>query len=625
MELHLVPLRLAVLAKRLIARFGLRPDVFVLPLAVVIGVATSILAVVFHELIRFIRDQLYLRSGPELLYGRGLALLIAIPAAGGLVVGLVSRYVLRAKEGHGVVDVMESVIRSRGFVKPLSAVEKILTSAVTIGTGGSAGAEGPIVQIGAAVSSAVGNLLSLDRRHMPLLIGCGSAAGISSIFHSPIGGVLFTLEVILRDFSIRTFGPVVVASVVANITTQWSFSSMGLEGYHALFVAAPFQQLTDLALSWTHAGVFLGLGILCGLVGVSLTMMMRASERAFAPLQRLGPIKPAIGGALLGVLGMVYILFFGWMLNTPKPIPFDQYPMPAFFGDGYGVIHSMLTGSFGAATNSGSIVLLLSVLIAFKLIGTCVTLSSGGSGGVIAPSIFLGAALGSLTGSLLHAGSVSVVPTRVLALVGMGGVLVAVVHSPLASILILFELTQDPGVVVPAMLVTVTATGIARLIFSDSVYTMSLHRRGLRPGGAVDQSFLRQLTVERVSLDSIIRVRPNDTIEHLIEVAMQTKADNFLVVDEGGHMVGMIVGEDLKVASISRETGMLVTAADVMRQSVPALTTLDDLATAMDLFTEANLESIPVRLASHSGAVIGFLSRDTLMRLYQKRIFDASE
>jgi CIC family chloride channel protein len=284
----------------------------------------------------------------------------------------------------------------------------------------------------------------------------------------------------------------------------------------------------------------------------------------------------------------------------------------------------MLTGSFGAAKSSSSIILLLSVLIVFKLVGTCVTLSSGGSGGVIAPSIFLGAALGSLAGSSLHAGGIDVVPTRVLALVGMGGVLAACVHCPLASILILFELTQDPGVVVPAMLVTVTATGIARLIFPDSIYTMSLHLRGLRPGGSIDQVFLRRLTVEQISLDAIVRVKPDDTIEHLIEVAMQSKADNFLVVNEGGQMLGMIVGEDLKIAAISHEAGMLVTAADLMRQSVPTLTTIDDLATAMDLFAEADLESIPVRLASQRGAVIGFLSRDTLMRLYQRRILEAA-
>lgn len=308
-----------------------------------------------------------------------------------------------------------------------------------------------------------------------------------------------------------------------------------------------------MALSWSHAGVFLGLGLLCGVIGVSQTVMMRATERAFAPLHRLGALRPAVGGAMLGALGVLYILVFGIILKTAKPIPFEQYPMPAFFGDGYGVIHSMLTGSFGAAKNPSSIILLLGVLIVLKLVGTCVTLSSGGSGGVIAPSIFLGATLGSLAGMVLHAGGIDVLPTRMLALVGMGGVLAAVVHSPLASILILFELTQDPGVVVPAMLVTVTATGIARLIFPDSIYTMSLQLRGLRPGGSVDQSFLRRLTVEQVTLDSIVRVEPDDTIERLIEVAMETKADNFLVVDDQGQMVGMIVGEDLQVAAISHE------------------------------------------------------------------------
>src|SRR5262249_30989398 len=160
--------------------------------AVLIGIITAAAAVGFHILIDRIRDIFYERMGPELLYRNGLILLIVFPALGGLIVGIISHYITRSREGHGIVDVIESVARTSGFVRPGVAIEKIVTSAVTIGTGGSGGAEGPIVQIGAAIASGVGQLFRFARHQMPVLIGCGSAAGISAIFNAPIGGVLFT-------------------------------------------------------------------------------------------------------------------------------------------------------------------------------------------------------------------------------------------------------------------------------------------------------------------------------------------------------------------------------------------------------------------------------------------------
>src|SRR6266516_3263891 len=223
-----LPPRSRLLVTRLLGRFGLSEASILVPLAVLVGVVTAVAAVAFHELIRLIRDHLYRLDlyglDPSFLYGKGIFLLILIPALGGLAVGAFSTYVMRAREGHGIVDVLESVIRGGGAnIRARVAVEKILTSAVTIGTGGSAGAEGPIVQIGASIASGVGKVFQVARPHWPVLIGCGSAAGISAIFNSPMGGVLFTLEVVLRDFSIRTLTPLVIASVIANFSTQAIF------------------------------------------------------------------------------------------------------------------------------------------------------------------------------------------------------------------------------------------------------------------------------------------------------------------------------------------------------------------------------------------------------------------
>src|SRR5205814_1515385 len=196
--------RLRLLTDRALTRLGLSENVFLLVLAVLIGVVTAAAAVGFHELIQFIRYSLYTRVGPDLLYGRAVVLLILLPALGGLAVGVITRFILREREGHGIVDVMESVMRSSGVIKPRSAVEKIVTSAITIGSGGSAGAEGPIVQIGAAIASGVGQIFGVGRAQVPLLIGCGSGAGLSALFNSRVGGDVLSLGVIVGELSALT-------------------------------------------------------------------------------------------------------------------------------------------------------------------------------------------------------------------------------------------------------------------------------------------------------------------------------------------------------------------------------------------------------------------------------------
>ena len=366
------------LLTRVLARLGVGEGGILVPLAVVIGVVTAGAAVGFHELIVFIRDHLYRpeRYGldPSFLYGKGLLLLVALPALGGLAVGCFSRYVMHAREGHGIVDVLETVTRGGGSnLRPLVALEKILTSAVTIGTGGSAGAEGPIVQIGASIASGVGQLFQVARPHYPVLIGCGTAAGISAIFNSPIGGVLFTLEVILLDFSLRTFTPVVVASVIANVTTQAVFRFLDPEtAQYAIFVLPPWVKDDVVKLTWGGVVNFMLLGVACGVVGAALTRLMYRAEDWFGRLRVPRALKPALGGAAMGLLGVGYVLVFAWaLLGRHKPVGGDYYPMPAFYGDGYGVVQRLLDGAFfGQFTQHWQVVALLACLVLLKTVAT---------------------------------------------------------------------------------------------------------------------------------------------------------------------------------------------------------------------------------------------------------------
>jgi chloride channel protein, CIC family len=623
--------RLRVLSTRFFRRIGLGEDSFLLILAVLVGVVTAFAAVGFHETINFIRDSLYLHFGPDLLYGSGMWLLVLFPAAGGLAVGLIARYVLRGREGHGIVDVMESVIRSSGFQHPLVAIEKILTSGITIGSGGSAGAEGPIVQIGAAIASGVGGFFGLARRHMPILTGCGCAAGISAIFNAPFGGVLFTLEVILQDFSIRAFTPIVVSSVIAQVTTLAIFQELAHlhhihDTYRAIFEMPHDESLMHGMLSWGQVANFALLGVVCGFTGLAMTRLMYFTEKFFHNLRLPRPLVPALGGVLLGLGGVVYVLLFGrLLLHRLKPFDFGTYPSPAFYGDGYGVVQQLLVHTFpGYVAFSGRLLTLLIFLCVIKIVGTCLTLSSGGSGGVIAPSLFIGATAGGVLGILLQRGGhFDNLQPELYALVGMGAVLAAVVHAPLASILIVFELTRDYGVMLPAMLACVMATTIARVVFQDSIYTQSLRRRGLRLSSAVDLSLLRRLSIEQVKLEPAAFVRPADPFKKILDMTAATGAGDFAVIDESGNYLGMVVADDIKTALMEPEAIPLLTCGELLRSDIAPMKNTDDLEGVMETFTRLDVGRLPVVTAYAPNRVIGFISRNGLMRRYQEELIQA--
>jgi CIC family chloride channel protein len=603
---------------RLMTRLGLREHYVLLPMAVLVGVITAAAAVAFHAAINAIRDLLYASQSVKFLYGHGVWVLVLLPALGGLAVGLFTVYIVRAREGHGIVDVMESVMRNRGVIKPLSAIEKIITSAITIGTGGSAGAEGPIVQIGAGIASGVGLLFQVAREEMPILVACGSAAGISAIFDSPIGGVLFTLEVILLDFSIRAFAPVVLCSVIANVTMRAIFTHFLHEKAHAIFVL-PAMGTSMFEMNWSTVPGLLLLGLASGVAGVSLTRLMYWTDETFHRLPIRREMRPAVGGALLGALGVVYVVVFGWiMLGQDKPFAAEHYPMPAFFGDGYGAVQPLLTGTFYTdfVQHSTKLLLLLLFLCVAKVVGTCLTLGSGGSGGIIAPSLFLGATTGALLGVMLKVLHMTHHEPGFYAIIGMGAVLAAVVHGPLSSILILFEVTGQRDIILPAMLVCVAATGTARLIFPDSVYTLTLRRRGVRVGTGADLTVLRRLTVEQLSLEPVTILRANTPLERLVELSVTTGATDFIVGDEDSEYAGMVTGDDLKNAMINREAIPLLLAGDLARGDLPCVRNADDLASVLEIFSRYEVARLPVCLTSNPKRIIGMVSRRALMNRY---------
>ena len=328
---------------------------------------------------------------------------------------------------------------------------------------------------------------------------------------------------------------------------------------------------------------------------------------------------------MLGALGIVYVLVFGRLVfGQLKPFNFEHYPMPAFFGDGYGVITRLLSGEFYQQAGGalfGQWMLLLVFLLVAKILATCLTLSSGGSGGIIAPSLFLGATAGAVLGMLLQAtGWFAHVEPRLYALVGMGAVLAAVVHAPLASMMICFEVTEDYKVLVPAMLACVIATGFARLLFRDSIYTLTLRLRGVRMGTNADLSLLRRLTVEQVGLEPATVVRRGDPFQKVLDLSADTGATDFVVADDQGAYAGLLTAEDIKTALLQREAIPLLLAGELMRTDVPPVRNSDDLLSVLDQFARHDVARLPVMLAGDSGRVVAMISRAGLMRRHQKAL-----
>jgi len=391
-------------------------------LAVLIGLGGGLGAVGFQHLIEFFH-WLFMGKFRSLLGHHYL--LPLVPAVGGGIVGfLVLRWAREAK-GHGVPEVMAAVATDEGRIRPRIVLIKSLASALCIGSGGSVGREGPIVQIGSALGSSLGQFFALSGQRLSILVGCGAAAGISATFNAPIAGVIFALEVIVGDFTIRAFSPIIISSVLATTLARHVL------GDNPAFTVPQYQAVSPYEL--LYYGL---LGVLAGGLAVTFTRSLYRLEDFFEGLPISQYAKPAIGGLLIGAIG----IFF-----------------PQVFGVGYDTITDTIHNRFG--------VLLIAAFFLAKFIATSLTLGSGGSGGIFAPSLFMGAMMGGIFGHAVHGltPQITALPGA-YALVGMGAFVAGTTHAPLSAMLILFELTDDYQIILPLMLATTISTLIAKRI-----------------------------------------------------------------------------------------------------------------------------------------------------------------
>jgi CIC family chloride channel protein len=507
--------------------------------------------------------------------------IVIAPAIGGLVVGPLIWFLAREAKGHGVPAVIRAVHERGGRISPMIALVKTVASAVTLGSGGSLGREGPVVQIGASLGSAVGQLLGVTPKQLRMLAAGGSAAGLAAIFNAPLGGAFFSLEVIVGSFAMEAFGPVVVASVAATVVSR------AVLGDHPVIKAGEYRLEHTYELL-----VYVILGLVSGATAVLFTRGIAAGVGLFERVKLPEWLKPSIGGAVVGLMAVSV---------TPR-----------ILGNGYDTVEALMNGE--------NLEVLLVGLVLVKLVATCVSLGSGGSGGVFGPTLFMGAVLGSFVGKLAGI-LIHVAPTQAYALVGMAAFVAGATHAPVSMVLMIFEMSGNYTIVLPLLIASSIASILAKRLYPESVDTVLDARRGHRVHKNVEEMALGNITVgqaARVLPDAVVTV--GSPVRDVLVRFLALRTELVAVVDKEGRYRGVIPARGLKESAQEVEdAGRSLVALDIMRTDLPTLAPHEPLTRAIDRFHGVDTDALPVVRPGDSHFV-GFLSEGDIVSAYRNEL-----
>lgn len=558
---------------------GVAGNTFLIVAAGAIGLLTGAVILLFNWSVEFSGSWfLGLFSSAKGGDAWSWVLIPLIPAFGGLCVGLLNTHVFRGGSGHGVTEVIMVTRFSRGFIRKRIVLQKLIGASLSIGSGGGGGREGPIVHVGAAVASILSSVLRLSRDHARTLIACGAAAGISGIFNAPIGGVMFVLEVILGDFRVKTFTPVVVASVAATALTRNAY------GAFALVHSPPIGAIAAHEYVW-----FVVLGLCIGIAAAGFTRTVGVVEHVLYKYVRVSAsIKPAIGGLAAGIC----ILFLPMLMeHTYDPV--------------------------NAALDSSYPVWILLVAGIMKPVHAAFTVGSGGTGGLFAPALKSGAMLGSAFGLMLmwlHPGmAASATP---YAVAGMGAMLAGTMHAPLTAILMVIEISGDYGIVLPAMLSSVLAVLVAQRLLAASIYTRDLDPSSGRIGSFAYLPLLSSIDVGQLVDRSAPVVPLVLPLRQVLALFEQSESSALLVTDDDGRYRGIIEFEDVRTFITDAASASTLLAADVMLDGVALVHEETTLDVVMKLFDTGGWTALPV-VHAESGRPVGILGSHEVHRFYR--------
>lgn len=503
------------------------------------------------------------------------------PALGGLLAGGILYWGLKLAGPQGPTNILEVVVAGDGRLRLRGALVKTLSSMVSIGTGASIGREGSITQLTATLSSKWGQLSDWQPYRLRLLVACGAASGLAAAYNAPVSGAVFAALIVLGNFSMNLFGPLVFASVISTMVTRF----FGIGPWYVV-PELEFHQITE--LPW-----FLLLGLLSGGAGALFLKMLRFSEDAFARLNWPIYIRMGLAGLMVGALAI---------------------KVPEVWGNGFSVTNEILHENYG--------VLFLLGLFLAKLVATVVTVGSGTVGGVFTPTLFIGAAVGSLFGSLVHwAGWGTSLQVGAFALVGMGSVLSATIHSPLLALIMIFEISLNYSLIPPVMLACAISTLVARRLHADSIYTEPLRKKGFeleRESQQIGAATLR--TVGELMREPVPPLRETASFREIVDRFL-TSPNNFLpVVDAQQRLLGIVALHDLKEYLTMGFEFSGVIAYDVMRPPPACLTPNQKLLDVLPILLASELRNIPVVSSLTEFRLVGALVRSEALGLLSEAI-----
>lgn len=572
---------------------------FLLLLSLLVGLLSALAACFMKWLIQSIEWILtfhFDRTEGQWLY-------LIYPFIGIVLTMLFVKYVVHDDIGHGITKVLFSISRKQGHLRKHNCWSSIIASSLTIGFGGSVGAESPIVLTGSAIGSNMGSLFKLDHRTLMLLIGCGASGAIAGIFKAPIAGVVFTLEVLMIDLSMSSLLPLIIASLTATCVAY------ALTGTNAMF---DFQLNEPFAIGQIPATLILGL--LCGFLSLYFTRITLRVERAFSRL-KYGWTKIAIGGTLLALLIFLF---------------------PPLYGEGYSTINTVLNANsadnFNALLNNSILynspqylLLYIAAIILLKVFASTATNASGGCGGLFAPSLFLGC-LGGLLFSLTWNDvqfTSTMLPAHQYALLGMAGIMSGVFHAPLTGVFLIAELTGGYDLFLPLMIVSASSYLIIHIFEPHSIYAMRLARHGDLLTHNTDQSILTLMSLDSVIDKSAPTLTPDMTLGKIVSIISSKTQDNFAVVNGEGMLLGVINLHTIRLYIFRNELYNLYTADQLMQTPKIMLYTDDNMQSVMDKFQENDAEVLPVVKSDQT--FVGFIAKTKAYGMYRQLVIDFSQ
>lgn len=562
---------------------------FVLILAFFVGIFSGCAAIVLKFLIHFISTVLTGQINME----SGNYLYILLPAAGVLLSALYVRFVVRDNISHGVTRVLYAISQNKSRLKRHNMYTSLLASSVTIGFGGSVGAEGPIVCTGAAIGSNLGQQFRMSPRILMILVGCGAAAGIAGIFKAPIAGMLFTLEVLMLDLTTVSVMPLLIASITAATIAYMS------TGYEFEFF---FAQSEDFYMGRIPYVILLG--VFCGLVSLYFTRVMNFMENFFGRFRHRW-IKTLAGCVILSSLVFLF---------------------PPLYGEGYGSIVGLLGGDTSSIVNGSIfygdrdsvwfIILFIGLIILTKAFATSATNGAGGVGGTFAPSLYVGCMSGFLFAYVVnHLGFDITLSTKNFALIGMAGVMSAVMHAPLMAIFLTAELTGGYDLFLPLLIVSTIAYGTIKVFEPYSIYTMRLAQRGELMTHHKDKAVLTLLKVGNVIETDFLPVHPDMSLKEVVDVISRSNRNLFPVLNDKGELQGVVLLDDIRNIMFRPDLYRKLYVSTFMSTPPARIELGENMDTVMKIFDDTGAWNLPV---VENGRYVGFVSKSKIFNSYRR-------